>query len=105
MSADSPSGKAPAPRPEPDALELIWSYVPIYNGDPEYFFDVYRADGSDNVYFVDPRWDPQPYELEGGCLNLGLTRKHMTELRDTLTYLLENWGKREARESHPETED
>lgn len=91
----------PPPLPEPGELELTWSYIPVKGGS-EYFFRMYKGDGSDNLYFVDPRWDPQPYELNGGGLDMGLTKQHMTELRDTLTYLLDNWGKPHARESHPD---
>lgn len=66
---------------------------------------MYKADGSDNLHFVDPRNDPQPWELRDGCLDLRLNKQEMTELRDTFNYLLENWGKPDVRESHPESEE
>lgn len=91
-------------RPEPGKLNPKWSFVSTTYG-PEYFFDVYKGDGSDSIYFVDPRHDPQPYELkDGGPDDLPLDRQRMTELRDLFTYLLDNWGRPWARESHPEEE-
>jgi hypothetical protein len=93
------------PRPDPGTLDLAYSY--LWLGEKygtEYSFRMYRTDSSDNLYFVDPRQDPQPPELQEGKLDLGLDKVRMTELRDHLTYLLDNWGGAETRESHPEEE-
>jgi hypothetical protein len=90
-------------RPAPGKEDPVWSFLRTSSG-AEYKFEVYRGDGSDEVYFVDPRDDPQPYELRDGSLDLGLTRERMTELRDLFTYLLDNWGQPWARQSHPEEE-
>ena len=103
MSAFGRKPEEVGKRPEPGALDLKWTYLGPY-GHSEYTFDMYQADGSDNLYFVDPRQDPQPWELRDGCDDLALDKQRMTELRDTLTYLLDNWGKRETRDSHPEEE-
>lgn len=97
--------KKAAPRPEPGGLDPRWTYLGPYSGATgRYSFDLYRADGLDNLYFADPREDPQPYELRDGSLDLDLDRGQMTELRDLLTWMLDNWGKRETRNSHPEPE-
>lgn len=90
-------------RPEPGAMDPKWTYLSLRDRS-EYNFDVWRGDGSDEIYFVDPRQDPQPYELKEGSLDLGLSREEMTHMRDLFTYLLENWGKPETRKSHPEGE-
>lgn len=102
----SPFGKPKevGARPEPGKLEPKWTYLSLSTG-PEYSFEMYQADGSDSLYFVDPRQDPQPWELRDGCDDLGLDRQRMTELRDLFTYLLDNWGRPWARESHPEEEE
>lgn len=92
-----------AGRPEPGALDPQWRYLGRV-GYSEYNFDMYRAEGLDSLYFADPRDDPQPRELQDGSLDLGLDRDRMTYLRDLFTYLLDNWGKRETRDSHPEEE-
>lgn len=86
-------------RPEPGELDLKWIYL---NWTKSYYFDMWRSDGLDTLNFTDPRMDPQPRELEGGSLDMILTRQRMIELRDTLTYLIDNWGKPWAHESHPE---
>lgn len=88
-------------RPEPGKLDPVWTFLRTSYG-PEYNFDLYRADGLDSLHFVDPRQNPQPWELKDGSLDLGLDRERMTELRDLFTYLLDNWGQPWARESHPE---
>lgn len=90
-------------RPEPGKLDPVWTFLRTSYG-PEYNFDLYRAHGLDSLYFVDPRQDPQPWELKDGALDLGLDKERMTELRDLFTYLLDNWGRPWARESHPEEE-
>lgn len=92
-----------APRPEPGKLDPVWTYL-FHNYGNECNFRLWQGDGSDSLYFVDPRRDPQPYELREGGLDLGLGKEEMTELRDLFTYLLANWGRPEMRESHPEPE-
>ncbi len=96
--------EGPAPRPEPGSLDPVWTYLGPYRGGSMYSFDLYRAEGLDSLHFVDPRRDPQPRELEGGSLDLALSREEVTELRDLFNWLLDNWGKRETRKSHPEPE-
>lgn len=97
------AAKKPKPRPQPGELDLKYSYLFLREGS-EYSFQMYRTDSSDNLYFVDPRHDPQPPELREGKLDMGLSKAEMTELRDHFTYLLDNWGRAETRESHPEEE-
>jgi hypothetical protein len=86
-------------RPGPGELDLKWTYL---NWTKSYYFDMWRSEGLDTLNFTDPRMNPQPRELEGGSLDMILTRQRMVELRDTLTYLIDNWGQPWARESHPE---
>lgn len=90
-------------RPAPGALDPKWTYLGFV-GRSEYNFDLYRSEGLDSLHFADPRDDPQPRELEDGSLDLGLDRERMTYLRDLFTYLLDNWGRPETRQSHPEDE-
>jgi hypothetical protein len=92
---------APTPRPGPGKLDLEWSYL-SFPGGSEYAFSVYGIDGSDRAFFVDPRQDPQPHEVQEGRMRLGMSRWEMTEVRDMLDYLLKNWGAPDAHESHPE---
>lgn len=94
----SEDGKAK--RPEPGALDPVWTYLG-WDKYRAYYFDLWRSEGLDSLNFTDPRMDPPPRELEGGSLDLALDREKMTELRDLFTWLLENWGKPETRESHP----
>lgn len=91
-------------RPAPGALDPKWSYLGFSSQDAAYYFDLWRSDGLDTLNFTDPRMKPRPYELENGSLDLPLTKQRMTELRDLFTYLLDNWGRSWARESHPEEE-
>jgi hypothetical protein len=91
-------------RPEPGVLDPKWLYIGFSGQDAAYYFDLWRSDGLDTLNFTDPRMDPQPYELECGSLDLPLTKQRMTELRDLFTYLLDNWGRPWARQSHPEGE-
>lgn len=88
-------------RPELGELDLKWTYL---GWTKSYYFDMWRSDGLDTLNFTDPRMDPKPRELEDGSLDLPLTQQKMIELRDTLTYLIDNWGRPWARESHPEEE-
>lgn len=101
MSAFGGKSEEIGKRPESDELDLKWTYL---GWTKSYYFDMWQSDGLDTLNFTDPRMNPQPRELEGGSLDLVLTRQRMTELRDALTYLLDNWGKPWARESHPDEE-
>lgn len=101
MSAFGRKPEEVGKRPEPGELDLKWTYL---GWTKSYYFDMWRSEGLDTLNFTDPRRKPQVRELEDGSLDLPLTKEAMTELRDTLTYLLDNWGRPWARESHPEEE-
>ena len=101
MSAFGGKSEEIGRRPESGELDLKWTYL---GWTKSYYFDMWQSDGLDTLNFTDPRMNPQPRELEGGSLDLILTRQRMTELRDALTYLLDNWGKPWTRESHPDEE-
>lgn len=90
-------------RPKPGVLDLAWRYIG-WDKYRAYYFDLWRSEGLDSLNFTDPRMNPQPRELRDGSLDLSLTKEQMTELRDTLTYLIDNWGRPWARDSHPEEE-
>jgi len=101
VSAFSQKPEEIGKRPEPGELDPKWTYL---NWTKSYYFDMWRSEGLDTLNFTDPRRNPQVRELEEGSLDLPLTRERMTELRDLFTYLLDNWGRPWARESHPEEE-
>lgn len=103
MSAFGDKPRGIGERPAPGVLDPKWTYL-WFVGRSEYNFDLYRSEGLDSLHFADPRDDPQPRELEDGSLDLGLDRERMTYLRDLFTYLLDNWGRPETRQSHPEDE-
>jgi hypothetical protein len=77
---------------EPRRLNPQFRWLGPY-GHKAYNFDVYRAEGSDSVYFINPE-EPTPREAEyNGGLDIQLDQVKMTELRDLFTELLDNWGK------------
>jgi len=78
---------------EPRKLNPQFGWLGPY-GRRVYNFDLYRAHGSDSIYFINPD-EPLPWEADGGALDLQLGKEDMTELRDLLTHLLDNWGKTE----------
>lgn len=72
---------------------LRWRYLRPYGAGDTYQADMYKADGSDSLYFLKVG-EPVPPEAEYGTLDLSFgTKDDVKNLIQELTWLLDGWGR------------
>lgn len=73
-------------------MGLRWVYLRPYGAGDRYKADLYRSEGSDDLYFVKVG-EPAARETEEGTLDLDFTRDGLDEMIAELMWLRDNWGK------------
>jgi hypothetical protein len=73
-------------------MGLRWVYLRPYGAGDRYKADLYRSEGSDDLYFVKVG-KAAAREAGEGTLDLDFTKDGLDEMIAELTWLRENWGK------------